>query len=283
MRHWMAWVVCWLALALAAQAARPMKWESLMLVKAAAEKGDHEAQFLLGLQYKVGDGLPRDRAEATKWLRRAAESGHADAQYALGDLLAEPAEDGAAGDQGEAMKWWQAAAAQGQPEAKARLAPLLAQAQADAQAGKPDPAARTHPGSPPDKSREMDEDPAETVRWSLLLSGLRGAEALLVRGFVLENGVMVNRDLAAAAESYRKAAKLGDARAEYQLSLMYAEGRGVAQDSAEADRWRRLAASHGSAEAKAALAKPRTAPPTEPAAPAGQLPGRENAVPHTKP
>ena len=69
-------------------AAKPMAWDSLMRIKAAAEQGNPEAQFLLGLQYKVGDGIEKDRVEAVKWLRKSAESGYAEAQYALGDFYA---------------------------------------------------------------------------------------------------------------------------------------------------------------------------------------------------
>jgi TPR repeat protein len=247
----MARAVCLLALAAAGQAARPMKWESLMLVKAAAEKGDREAQFLIGVQYKAGDGLARDRAEAAKWLRKAAESGHAEAQYALGELYADAAPEDGLADPVEAAKWLQAAAAQGSVEAKARLEVLLAGQRTKAEAGSPTPkpaemGKASSAAGPAVKSREMDEDPAETVRWSLLLSGLRGAEAFLVRGFMLENGVVVNRDLAAAADSYRKAA------------------------------------ARGSAEAAAALARLKAAPPPEPAAPAAK-PAQAGADPVKKP
>lgn len=230
MRLWMAGAVCLLALASAGQAARPMKWESLMLVKAAAERGDREAQFLLGVQYRAGDGLARDRTEAAKWLRKAAESGHAEAQYALGDLYAETSPEDALADPVEAAKWLRAAAAQGNAEAQARLETLRASQRTQtevtatqpkpAEAGKVGPLAGTAVGLPATRSREMDEDPAETVRWSLLLSGLRGAEAFLVRGFMLENGVVVNRDLAAAVDSYRKAAARGSAEAAVALARL---------------------------------------------------------------
>ena len=90
-----------------AWAIRPMKWESLMLMKAAAEKGDPEAQFLIGLQYKAGDGVDKDAAEAAKWLRKAAESGYAEAQSALGAMQAASGEPG---DAVEAARWLRAAA-----------------------------------------------------------------------------------------------------------------------------------------------------------------------------
>jgi len=240
MRFRMACAVLWLGLVAALPAAKPMKWESLMLMKAAAEKGDPEAQFLIGLQYKVGDGLKRDRAEAIKWLRKAAESGHAEAQYALGELYAVSESADVPADPAEAEKWLRKAAEQGNPDALSRLAKDPVKSQAPDQ---------------PAQSRQMDEDPAETVRWSLLLSGLRGADAYAVRGLMLENGLAVNRDYVAAAESYRKAAGYGHALAQYRLALMYAEGRGVAKDGEEFRLWLNRAATNGSAEATDLLAK----------------------------
>jgi len=44
-------------------------------------------------------------------------------------------------------------------------------------------------------------------------------------------------DYAMAARLMREAAEQGDAEAQLNLGLMYAEGRGVAQDDAEAVKW----------------------------------------------
>jgi TPR repeat protein len=51
------------------------KWYRL-----AAEQGNADAQYNLGIMYDEGEGVPQDRAEAVKWLRLAAEQGHANAQ-----------------------------------------------------------------------------------------------------------------------------------------------------------------------------------------------------------
>ena len=48
-----------------------------------------------------------------------------------------------------------------------------------------------------------------------------------------------------ALKWYRKAANQGDARAQYNLGLVYTDGQGVAQDYAEAANWYRLAAGQG--------------------------------------
>ncbi len=49
-----------------------------------AEQGVAEAQFLLGVMYDKGLGVPQDYAEAVGWWRKAAEQGYAKAQYSLG-------------------------------------------------------------------------------------------------------------------------------------------------------------------------------------------------------
>ena len=49
----------------------------------AAEGGDAEAQYTLGLVYATGRGAPQDGAEAVRWFRLAAEQGHALAQAAI--------------------------------------------------------------------------------------------------------------------------------------------------------------------------------------------------------
>ncbi|MXZ50206.1 MAG: sel1 repeat family protein, partial [Rhodobacteraceae bacterium] len=40
-----------------------------------AEQGEVEAQFILGLMYGNGEGVPQDYGEAEKWWRLSAEQG----------------------------------------------------------------------------------------------------------------------------------------------------------------------------------------------------------------
>ncbi|MBT5083299.1 MAG: SEL1-like repeat protein [Rhodospirillales bacterium] len=47
---------------------------------------DAGAQFGLGLHYLVGDGVPQNNDLGTRWIRKAAEQGMAEAQYTLGNL-----------------------------------------------------------------------------------------------------------------------------------------------------------------------------------------------------
>jgi uncharacterized protein len=54
----------------------------------AAERGHADAQYNLGLMYYDGQGTPLDPSEASRWFRKAAEQGLADAQFNLGLLYA---------------------------------------------------------------------------------------------------------------------------------------------------------------------------------------------------
>ena len=62
--------------------------QALAALRASAEAGDAEAQFILGGMYVTGVGVPQDAAEAVAWYRRAAEQGNARAQSNLGAMYA---------------------------------------------------------------------------------------------------------------------------------------------------------------------------------------------------
>ena len=82
----------------------------------AAEQGHAEAQYYLGLCYGYGHGAPQDYTEAVKWYREAAEQGHAEAQYYLGTCYS--LGQGVQLDDSEAAKWFREAAEQGDAEAQ---------------------------------------------------------------------------------------------------------------------------------------------------------------------
>ena len=60
---------------------------ALTLSRAGAERGDADAMNLLGIQYYLGAGVPRDFAVARQWFEQAAWGGNAQAQLNLGLLL----------------------------------------------------------------------------------------------------------------------------------------------------------------------------------------------------
>ena len=64
-------------------------------------------------------------------------------------------------------------------------------------------------------------------------------------GVMYENGRGVLRDDAESMSWYRKAAERGVPAAQYNLGVMYSKGQGVPQDYFEAAKWYRIAADRG--------------------------------------
>jgi TPR repeat protein len=72
-------------------------------------------------------------------------------------------------------------------------------------------------------------------------------------GVMYSNGKGVPQDNAEAVKWYRLAAEQGDVNAQYNLGVMYRKGEGVPQDNAEAVKWYRLAAEQGNTNAQTNL------------------------------
>ena len=91
-------------------------------VRSCAEQGDARVQFMLGMNYRIGDegefgivGVPQDDAEAVRWWRLAADQGLANAQNNLGARYASG--EGVPEDDVLAYMWYNLAAAQGNENA----------------------------------------------------------------------------------------------------------------------------------------------------------------------
>ncbi|MHA1537538.1 MAG: SEL1-like repeat protein [Alphaproteobacteria bacterium] len=75
--------------------------KSAALVEAAADAGDPEARFALGLFHLLGRGVDRNLPEALKLLRRAAEAGDKQAEIIKGMAAGELAREQIAAREGE--------------------------------------------------------------------------------------------------------------------------------------------------------------------------------------
>ena len=80
-----------------------------------AEQGDADAQYLLGVFYKDGEGVPQDYKEAVKWYTLSAEQGHADAQHNLAIMYGTG--EGVLQDYVRAHMWFNLAASNGSEKA----------------------------------------------------------------------------------------------------------------------------------------------------------------------
>jgi len=77
----------------------------------AAERGEANAQYILGLMYLDGRGVPQDDRQAENWYRKAAEQGYASAQVNLGLMYVSGR--GVSKDDVQAVAWLRKAADQG--------------------------------------------------------------------------------------------------------------------------------------------------------------------------
>ncbi|KAL5339589.1 hypothetical protein BJX70DRAFT_149081 [Aspergillus crustosus] len=98
--------------------------QSIMLYSAAAAQGEHQAELALSGWYLTGvEGiLQQSDTEAYLWARKAAASGLAKAEYAMGYFTETGI--GAAANLDDAKRWYWRAAAQGFPKARERLEEL---------------------------------------------------------------------------------------------------------------------------------------------------------------
>ena len=94
------------------------------------------------------------------------------------------------------------------------------------------------------------QDDLDTVRQAAEQGDARAQFNL---GIMYDNGEGVLKDEAEAAKWYRLAAEQGLADAQHNLGRSYAAGEGVLKDEAVAVRWYRLAAKQGQADAQYGL------------------------------
>lgn len=90
----------------------------------ASRRGNHEAQYRIGLMYRDGTGVEKKAEEAAYWFRKAASNGHAEAQYQIGLCFEEGR--GVLQDSRVAAEWMWRAAEQGQPEAAYKVGRMYA-------------------------------------------------------------------------------------------------------------------------------------------------------------
>jgi TPR repeat protein len=188
-------------------------------IKAQAERGDAQAQFILGNLYAFGSGTSRDLAKAAKWHRKAAEQGLATAQLRLGlDYLNGI---GVKADPIEGTKWLHRSADQGSSEAEFELARSYAE------------------------GKGVGENPVEAARWYRRAADQHFAPAQFALGNCYFDGYGVSKDTTAGLGWMKQAAEQGYAPAENSYGMCFAKGKGVAQDYLQAYKWLNLSAAQG--------------------------------------
>ena len=188
----------------------------------AAEQGHAIAQYDLSWMYQYGRGVSQNASEAVKWCRRAAEQGYADAQHTLGWRY-QYVKGVNAQNYVEAIKWYGKAAEKGHADAQANLSELSARVA---------------------RSQQIDVDGVKAVRLNYRTAeqiGFGGTQPIR-RGF--------GRNNVRTFLHYQRAAQQGDTTAQNNIGVMYANGIGVDKDHEEAINWFSQAAQQGDTTAQ---------------------------------
>jgi TPR repeat protein len=212
--------------------------------------GDRESQYLLGIAYFKGLGIPQDSKEAKKWfqkasdqgndkaltalslmhmgldippnivaLKLAAEKGDPHSQYKIGWLYSMGV--GVERDYLEASKWMHKAAEQGDADAEVNLGMNYMMG-----------------------TSGFEKNSSEALKWTRKAAeqGLQGAQCNLGAYYENEEGWDVIQDYKEAFHWYTLAAAQGNDLAQLRLGRMYVLGKGVAQDFIQAYKWFDIAA-----------------------------------------
>lgn len=175
-----------------------------------AKYNDPESQFQLGRLYQAGEEIIRDYDEAEKWLTRAAENGHVEAQRCMG--LNYLNEGLGKKDIKIAEKWFRKAAMQGDSTAQFELAKICL-----------------------DHNDQKSID--EALWWLQEAAEQECGEACFLLGKCYEYGTAVDQNYKKAAEWYLKGAtECGELDCIYHLGFLYQYGKGVPQNYQEALR-----------------------------------------------
>lgn len=260
--------------------------KELELYRKKAEQGDADAQYQLGNVFFVGEGVEEDNDEAIKWFRKAAAQGHADAQYQLGEIYYWG--QGVDEDYNEAIDWYFMAAEQGHADAQYTLGNMYYSGERldvdydeaaiwyrkAAKQGHAD--AQFQLGEMYYHGWGVNEDFEKAEYWYrkaaeqghkeaqnnldlMHLDGKIGSgdnvwddndelnDDIPPEDFELE--AENNKDEPEKIRQYRRDAIKGDATAQFNLGVMYANGEGVPQDYNEALKWYRKSAEQDNAGA----------------------------------
>lgn len=198
--------------------------EALPYLVQAADNGHLAAFANIGNLYAVG---LRNPSEGARWLKRGVDRGDDVSRLVLGEMHI----DGAFGEKNyaEGVKLLSPLADKGSSLAiyKIGMVYLLG-------------------------DNTIGRDYSKALQWLQRAAGLGVARAQNDIGYMVENGLGLDKDVRRAADWYRAAAEQGWGKSQVNLGLLYENGRGVQRDLAEALYWYRLATDSSQEEDRAA-------------------------------
>ena len=193
------------------------KVESVKWFRKAAEQGHAEAQYKLGKMYEDGRGVEQDSKKAIEWYQKAADRGLHGALYTLGKMY----EDGRGVEQNnrKAVEWYWKAAEQHSIGAPYKLGEMY------------------------EYGKGVEQNDEEAVKWYFRASKHdtdTGGRKKLSEMYETSRGIGPGDE--EAFKWYSNAAKWGSPDAQFILGIMYANGRGIPQNDGKAVKWLQKAA-----------------------------------------
>lgn len=190
-------------------------------LKRLAEKGDVESQYALGKAYDDGEGIVQDDSKAVYWYAKAAKQGHVKSQNLLGDMYYFG--EGVEQDIEKAVEFYTKAANQGDAGSQAILGGLYF------------------------LGNQVPEDINKSIHYLTQAANQGDVESQLILGLMYEKGKKVAQDYKESFKWHLKAAEQGNADSQNSVANMYYEGLGVIKDYDKAVEWYTKAANQGKA------------------------------------
>ena len=217
---------------------RPEKdFIDIPLLEKRAHNNDTTSQYKLGVCYLDGKGVEKNIEEGIKWLKMAADSGHAKALHVLGDCYREG--EGVEKDNYKALELYHKAELNYKKEYLCRLMESIVLALQDI-------------GEYEKMMSYVEEyvQKGKGCRECSLVKNYNKKERCCPwmqekLGNCYYNGNGVEKDYAKAVEWYTKAAEQGNAEGQWRLGNCYCSGNGVEKDDTKAVEWYTKAAEQG--------------------------------------
>lgn len=207
--------------------------KSFELFSRAAELGNSQAMFGLGICYKHGWGVVPDAQKAFDFYKRAAENGDALAQCVVGDYFAD-GEDGVVEQNTKtAFEWYLKSAENGEEDAQTIVGDYYRQGR---------------PGV-------VEQNIAIAIEWYLKAAEQGQVDAqrqigmyyifIAPRGNMKPKNKTIRENMKIGAHYLELAAKQGDVEAQHSLGLCYGLGLGVPMNQQISNSWHAKAARQG--------------------------------------
>ena len=231
-----------LALLLVAGTALAQAPSDLETLKAKAAAGDPAAQNSLGVRYRLGDGVERNKEESVRWFHAAAVQGNAKAMYNLGTAYYNG--DGVAINDSISLRWFLLAQEFGDTQA----ADAVARAIAELDIGRRQEA-YFQVAQMFDQGTEIKQDLPRATRFYEKAAQLDYAPAQVMLAIAYLDGRGVPEDDAVAGQWADRAQRSKNAWGAFLMGVMYQMGKGKPRDVGEAIKWYKKAVDGGVAPA----------------------------------